>query len=245
MTGGDQVEMAPLFQAARDYLRERPHTRLESVDLAELRERFGLRQVGVPEVVTRAELAAELGHPATASRVVLLTTRRPELVHRGAITLVGPDIPRFRLGERRPLGLVVLTALVGQVDLHQLERARILGHRLPGWSVRAMPQRLWVRISRAGRGLCAEAVGSALVGVHEEVPGVAAAEVVLITSSDADVEALEPLAIHAEVALGRHRKLALAGDGSVECEDQACDVCDDKPVCDELREVVRIRRARR
>ncbi|MBU2489738.1 MAG: hypothetical protein KKA60_10135, partial [Proteobacteria bacterium] len=211
----------------------------------ELRSRFALTPRGVkkPEVILAEDCFVELGHPSTASVSTVLVTYRPDLVHHGDVTVAGPDIPDMAAGERRALGQVILVAVDPVVvpDPFSLENAQYLMHRLPGWMVRAVPGRLWVRVGRRQKtaGLSLWAVGSALaVTLMEDFPGVSAAEVLFVTSGQKDVAALEQLALEASILSGKHKKLVLGMDGEVECSELACDTCDEKPVCDNLRDVV-------
>ena len=82
------------------------------------------------------------------------------------------------------------------------------------------------------------------MAVYAELPDVEAVEVVFVTSSEADVEALGPIAAEAKILAGRHKKLVLSPDGEVECTDLDCEDCDEQPVCDALRDVV-VRRRRK
>jgi len=208
---------------------------------------FAPRRRGTPEVVLGAEVALELGHPATASRPILLTSTVPGLVRHGGVSLLGPDLDSLAVGERRPFGQVVLLALRrGAVpDPFDLDSAQFLINRLPGYMVRAMPGRLWVRVSKAGRarGMTLRTVAQALVAAFlGEFEGVAAVEILFVTSSVADVESLAPIALEASIISGRHKKLVLSPDGDFECRELSCETCDEKPVCDDLRAIVRERR---
>jgi CO dehydrogenase/acetyl-CoA synthase beta subunit len=113
--------------------------------------------------------------------------------------------------------------------------------------VRSIPGKLWVRISRAGlaRGLSFEIIGSALTAAYSrEFEGIRRVESLFFTSSLNDTEALEQVAIEANILAGRHKKLALNIDGDVECVEFNCGVCEEKPVCDNLRDIVIKRRGR-
>jgi hypothetical protein len=126
-------------------------------------------------------------------------------------------------------------------DPFTLENLSFLTHRLPGYMARSIPGRLWVRISRDthARGLTFRTVGEALISSYlSELPEVTTAEVLFVTSSRDDVAALAPIALAAEVVA----KLALAEDGDLSCVDMTCDTCEEKPVCDGLREMIQHRR---
>lgn len=249
-------DMAPLIRRVREYLSERGE-RSVSFDApwtaAELAGRFGFvagRRKGNPEVILAEDTAVELGHPSTASLSAVLVTWNPCLVRPGRITLVGPDFDGPSGPGPRPFGQVsILAVKPGSVpDPFALDSAQYLLHKLPGYAVRSVPGKLWVRVSRRGRkaGLTLRAVGAALIAAYtgdfEEVEG---AEVVFVTSSASDVEALSEVAVEARILSGRHKKLFLGADGEIECRELACDTCEEKPVCDNLRDIVIQRRARK
>ena len=130
-------------------------------------------------------------------------------------------------------------------DPFDIDTTQYLINRLPGYMVRSVPGRLWARVSRKAlaAGMSLATLGQALVVAYsngfEEIAGV---EVLFVTSATAEVEELAPIAAEATILAGRHKKLVLSPDGDVECADLDCDTCDEKPVCDNLRDVVIKRR---
>jgi hypothetical protein len=218
---------------------------------AELRRRFGYRSQGsgCAQTVLASEVALELGHPSTASVSMVLWTRRLELVRAGRVTRVGPDFDALSPGERRPFAQIVLVALGSGAcaDPFDLDRTQYLINRLPGYAVRAVPGRLWARISKQARqaGLSLDGLGAALASAYGDgLDGVRAVECLFVTSCAGDVESLQPVAAEAQSVAGRYRKLVLTQNTGVPCEVLACDTCAHKPVCDNLRGIVRRRRRR-
>ncbi len=250
--GPPVADMEALVARVREFVETRQdiaRARPAPYSPAELRSRFSLTAHGVkqPEVILAEDCFVELGHPSTASVSTVLLTFRQDLVRHGDVTVVGPDFSGMAAGERRPLGQVILLHVdpARVPDPFSLENAQYLMHRLPGWMARAVPGRLWVRVGKKQRaaGLSLLAVGSALCAtLAEDFPGVRAAETLFITSGLPDVAALDQIALEASILSGKHKKLALGMDGEVECTDLACDTCDEKPVCDNLRDVVVKRR---
>ncbi|MEW6441565.1 MAG: hypothetical protein AB1640_11585 [bacterium] len=249
------ADMAALIGRVRDFLAERaPRTRswAPPLDPGALSGRFGFtrRGEGKAEVILSDEVAVELGHPSTSSRAMALLSWQPGLVRPGCVSLLGPDLEAMEPGVSHPFAQVVLLEVKeGRMpDPFAIDSAQYLLHRLPGYMVRSVPGRLWVRVSRAGRaaGLDLQVVGSALIAAFTgDFDEVEAAEVVFVTSSRADVEALRQVAAEADILAGRHKKLVLGVDGTVECRELACDTCDEKPVCDNLRDIVIQRRNRK
>lgn len=249
-------DMAPLVRRMREYLalREERSVSFDSPwTAAELAARFGFatgRRKGSAEVILAEDTAVELGHPSTASLAAVLVTWDPGLVRPGCISLVGPDLDGLSAAGYRPFGQVVmLAAKPGRMpDPFALDSAQYLLHKLPGYAVRSVPGKLWVRVSRKGRqaGLTLAVVGAALIAAYtSDFEEVEAAEVVFVTSSISDVEALSEIAVEARILSGRHKKLFLGADGEIECRELSCDTCEEKPVCDNLRDIVIQRRARK
>ena len=247
-------EMAPLIRRLRRFLdarEDRVSTRPIPFDAAALSSRFGFsaRKQERAEIILSEDVGMELGHPSTASRAVVLTTFDPECVRPGRITLLGPDMEGMTSDRRPPLGQAVILGLRDEApDPFELDSAQYLTNRLPGFMIRSVPGRLWVRVSRKARaaGLNLAVVGSALAASYTgSFEGVEGMEVVFITSSREDVEELGRIAAEADILSGRHKKLVLGVDGEVECLELNCEVCEDKPVCDELRDIVIKRRGQR
>jgi CO dehydrogenase/acetyl-CoA synthase beta subunit len=253
-TAPGAADMAPLIARVRSFLDE--HGRHASVmdrpmDEAALAAAFGYRATPrrEPQIVLEADAACELGHPMTPSRSMVLVTCQP-IVRHGRVTVVGPDLEALQGRERQPLAQVVMLACRPgkSPDPFDLERLQFLTNRLPGYMVRSVPGRLWVRVSRLalGRGLNFHALGSALVAAYaRDLEGVEAVEVLFVTSSREAVEALARVAVEADILAGRHRKLFLTADGGVECSELDCESCEEKEVCDSLRDIVIRRRAAR
>jgi CO dehydrogenase/acetyl-CoA synthase beta subunit len=248
------ADMAPLVGRVREFLAERTDETASCdapYDLSALSERFGFseKRKGRPEVILGEDVAVELGHPSTASQVLVLLSHQPELVQAGRISIVGPDLDAMEDGSRHPFAQVVMLAVKpGETpDPFETDNTQYLMHRLSGYMVRSVPGRLWVRISKAGRaaGLTLKTVGSALIAAYtHDFEVIEGAEVVFVTSSSDDVNALSQLSTEVNILAGRHKKLALGVDGEVECQDLNCDTCDEQPVCDSLRDIVIKRRGK-
>jgi len=241
-------DMAPLIERVRQFLNDRQE-RVQSwqapYDLRFLQRTFGFaeRKNGRSEVILAGDMAVELGHPSTASQAILLSSYRPEFVRHGMISIVGPDIDEIERDDRCPFAQIVMLAIrQGCVlDPFDVDSTQYLMHRLPGYMVRSVPGRLWVRISRKAKaaGLTIRAVGSALIAAYtHDFDAVERAEAVFVTSCREDVEALEQIAHEASILAGRHKKLVLGADGEVECGELNCESCEEKPVCDNLRDIV-------
>ncbi|MEW5734933.1 MAG: hypothetical protein AB1921_08760 [Thermodesulfobacteriota bacterium] len=246
------ADMAPLIHRIRQLAtQEKARTLPPPLSPEELAQRFSFagRRQGKPEVILSEDVFVELGPPREASRGIVLLTFDPGLVVPGRIRLSGPDLSAMHQGESRSFGQVVMLSIDPEniPDPFDLDNTQYLMHRISGYMVRSIPGRLWVRVSKAGRknGLTLHAIGSALIAAYtRDFPGVRAAEVLFVTGDAGQVEELSQVSVEAGILSGQHKKLALNMDGSVECTDLSCDTCDEKPVCDNLRDVVVKRRKR-
>lgn len=201
-------------------------------------------------LVLSGDVAVELGHPSTVSQNVVLLTSAPGQVRHGTVWTLGPELGEMSRGERRPFAQVVLLQLRqgATIDPFRLETAQYLTNRLEGYMVRSLPGRLWVRISQKARaaGLNLSTVGRELIRAYlEQFEAVEGVEVLLVTSSADEVKALAPLVTEAQILTGQHKRLTLDAEGELECVLDDCDSCNEKPVCDNLRDILRERRTKR
>jgi len=246
------VDMAPLVRGIGDFVDERSGRAsvMEAcIDTDTLEENFGYSPPGGrgADIVLAEDTAVELGHPSTRSLAVLLLTAESVLVRDRRVTLVGEDIGQLESGVKRPFAQVVMLHVDENAlpDPFILDNAQFLMNRLPGYMARSVPGKLWVRISRRAHaaGLGFREIASALHDVFAgRTQGVSAAEFLFVTSSAADVDALLPLKTEADVLAGKHKKLVLGAGGEIECTELNCETCDEKPVCDNLRDIVIRRR---
>jgi CO dehydrogenase/acetyl-CoA synthase beta subunit len=201
-------------------------------------------------VILKEDTFVELGSPSSASCAFLLWTENLSLVKDGRITLIGPDIHES-MGRSLPFGQALIVGGIGLKEEHQamLEWGQYISDRIEGYMIRSVPQRMWSRVSKeaAGKGFCFGTLGRALMGIFKsELPMVEAMEILFVTSSKEDVEELEGIAIQVgkiarEIKRG---KFVIGDDGAYVCTAGLdCSVCQDKAVCDSIRELIVLRKA--
>ncbi len=204
-----------------------------------------------PRVVLRSETFVELGGPDAGSSGQLLWTEDDSLVQDGRVTLVGPDIPASE-GASLPYGQAILVAGSGLTgEEHELlERTQYVADRIEGYMVKTTSERLWSRVSRDAvtKGFNFKSLGSALMAIFKsELEKLSAVELVFVTSSKEDVQRLEEIATQVR-SIGKNivRENWLArGYDILECTlGWDCSTCPDRPVCDDIREVIKIRKKR-
>jgi len=209
------------------------------------------RGEGSTSVVVGEEVGAELGRPDTPSYAMVLTTFDRDIVEDGSVRCVGPDLDRATPDRGLPFAQVVILALEkgASPDPWELEADQYLTNRVQGYMARTVPGRLWVRIGRdlIDRGFRLATLGSVLLASYKmDFPGIVGAEALLVTRDNERVRSMDSIFAEHRVISGRNKKLELAENGVYECLDLDCEECDEKPVCDALKDVtIRYRKGKR
>ncbi|MGK5091167.1 hypothetical protein WDW89_04015 [Deltaproteobacteria bacterium TL4] len=243
------TDMAFLIKRVKQHFESSPQTKIMEVDEV-VYQKLKPKEKGRPEIILAKDTAVELGHPSTQSQSLLLLTSKRELVNHGRISLIGPDLDQMPAEPKSPFAQVIMLALKpdSRPDPFDLEKLQFLTNRIQGYAARSMPGRLWIRVSHRGieAGLTFRAVGAALSELYQsEFQEVEAVEVAFVTSSALEVEGLKSIAQEAAILSGQHKKLAINSDGDLECSDMSCKTCDENEVCDDLREVLVIKKRRK
>jgi hypothetical protein len=200
-------------------------------------------------IILRGDTFVELGSPEAGSCAFVLWTERPSLVKDGRVTLIGPDIPDSE-GGSLPFGQVVMVggAGLGQAEHQALDQSQYVSDQVEGYMIKSTPGRMWSRVSKdaASKGLNFHALGQALIAIFKsEVDKVEGVEVIFVTSSKDDVQRIVDIAAQVQ-KIGKDivREAWLArGYDILECNIGGdCGQCTDKSVCDEIREVISVRK---
>ena len=202
-----------------------------------------------PGIILRSDTYIELGSPDAGSCALLLWTDNPLLVRDGTITLIGPDIAESR-GASLPFAQVIL---VGGSELSvqehsALEQSQYVADRIEGYMIKSTPERIWSRVGRnvAEKGFDFSVLGKALMVIlKSEVAKVEAVEILFVTSGKDDVQRLDEIATQVRsISKNIVRENWLArGYDILECTfGWDCSTCTDKAVCDEIREVISVRK---
>jgi CO dehydrogenase/acetyl-CoA synthase beta subunit len=217
-------------------------------ELSEFRARVSNGSQGGRRIVLAEETAVELGSPGRASVNVMVWTDEPGRIQDGRVTLIGPDLSRMAGSDHDYAQVVMLEVEPDtNIDVFRLETVQYLSGKVPGMMARMIPGRLWIRISERAmeKGHGFDIIGGALRETYLGIKGVAGVESVFVTRDRETVERFSAVASEAKILTGRHKKIALGVDGDYECDELNCESCDDKEVCDDIREVVVIRRRKR
>ena len=200
-------------------------------------------------IILRGDTFAEMGSPDAGSCAFPLWTDNPELIRDGRITLIGPDIPESP-GASLPFGQILMAGgkELGDKEHLALEESQYIADRIEGYMIKSTPGRMWSRVSNdaAGKGFSFEVLGKALMAIFKaEVPKIQAMEVIFITSGKEDLKRLDDIAEQVrKISKDIVRETWLArGYDVLECTlSWDCGTCTDKPVCDEIRDVVKVRK---
>lgn len=200
-------------------------------------------------IILRGDTFMELGNPDAGSCAFLLWTDNPSLIRDGKITLIGPDIPQSS-GASLPFGQVLMVGGVGlgEEGHEALQQNQYISDQIEGYMIRSVSQLMWSRVSKdaAGKGFCFETLGRALMAIFKSaVPKIQAVEIVFVTSSKEDVQQLDDIATQVR-KIGKdivRETWKAKGFDIVECTlGWDCTSCPDKPVCDDIRELITVRK---
>ncbi|MDD4603980.1 MAG: hypothetical protein PHF97_09270 [Bacteroidales bacterium] len=198
-------------------------------------------------IILREDTFAELGSPESGSCSMTLMTSDLSRIHDGRITLIGDDIGESQ--KELPLGRLVFIGgrNLMRKDYENLANSLIIGDRIEGYMERTTSQFVWCRISRnaGNRGFTMFSLGQALIALVKSTnPKIETVEVYFITTNKKDLSGFEEYALQV-------RKIAreLIKDNwkirgyEIDCESD-CNTCDDKPICDDIREMLKEKKER-
>jgi len=202
-------------------------------------------------IILRGDTFLELGNPDAGSCAFLMWTDKPPLIHDGKITLIGPDIPESP-GASLPFGQVLMVggAGLGEGEHALLEGNQFIADQIEGYMIKSVSQLMWSRVSRdaAGKGFNFETLGRALMAIFKSsVPKIEAMEVIFVTSSKEDLQLLDKFSEQIrEISYNITKETWKAKGYDIECTQLwDCESCPDSSVCDEIKEMVNVRKKTR
>ncbi len=195
-------------------------------------------------VVLAEDSLLELGAPGRLSVSRALWTRQPGLV-KNRLYVRGDD-PAALKGRSVSFLLLVLMELPEGLDPLEAPVAgpMNLTHRLRHVMTRSLPGRLWIRVHKElFDDFSLYNLGQTVRAAYaQRFPELENMDVVIAADDDDLIRRFEAPATAAGVIAGELRKLRWEESGEISCSDLDCSVCDEKPVCDTIREVVAFRR---
>ncbi len=200
-----------------------------------------------PGIILRSDTFVEIGNPTKGSVAMVLWSDDPSAVSDGSVTLVGPDIPESE-SESMSFAQVLIVAgpTLSPADQGVLQQCQHVGDEVEGYMLKSTADNVWGRVSReaAAAGFDFETLGRAyLYLLKTALPRATAAEVVFVTAGKAEVQSLADLALRSretgtEMVTEVWREQGFDVDCSLDCN-----ACSSKPVCDDIREVLAVRKA--
>lgn len=143
-----------------------------------------------------------------------------------------------------PFGRVVMAGgrELTENDLGSLNNSLIIADQIEGYMERSQAHHIWVRISREvfNKGFTLLNLGKALMAlIREANPKVETIGIAFVTTSKYHIDILEKYALQVhKIAKELTREHWKIKGYDLECSSE-CDLCDDKPVCDEIRKTIR------
>ncbi len=200
------------------------------------------------DLILRGDTFVELGSPDVGAASFLLWTDDPSLIKSGRITVIGPDIPDSE-GASLPFGQVIIVAgkkLSG--DKHEtIDRTQYISDQIEGYMLKSMSRQMWSRVSKsaAAKGFSFETLGRALMAIFKSSrPEIEAVEVLFVTTSKEDLEPLQEIGEQIrEISKNFTKEIWRSKGYDIECFSLVdCNACDNKEVCDEIKDIVNVRK---
>lgn len=211
-------------------------------------DRFNLRSphgVKKPVIVTAEDTALEIGSPHHRAVNTLLWTHR-EGVIRNRVLIGGIEMEEAMPG---PVTAAVcsMTEIEESLDTSgpNFQALRHLSNMLPGYMIRSMPGKMWVRLHHdlAKAGFSSYSLAQCLAHAYRQLhPAISAVEVVVVMGIPDIVEEMESVDLRARIINGTNRNISLEEDGSLVCEDLDCTHCENVASCDIIREIIKKKR---
>ncbi|MFO7965612.1 MAG: hypothetical protein R6U50_16930 [Desulfobacterales bacterium] len=247
------------------YDKRRPGGNARSYTIADtgaagIRSASGKRDSAV-NIILKEDTYLELGHPSAGSCSASLATRNADLVVDGRITLTGPDILEMH-HARSAFGQIIIAAIPGLTGMAESQATAVLDETASkidriayasaqddGYMIRSVPNVIWARVSKdaARRGFSLKHLGARVVeAVKYGCDGVSACEIYFATGAKGDIEQLDDILDAARAKRKKLETFTLRPDGDYECtQEQDCRTCPEQVVCDNIRDVINIRKGDR
>jgi CO dehydrogenase/acetyl-CoA synthase beta subunit len=203
-----------------------------------------------PTIILKEDTHLELGHPSVGSCSAALATRDTSLIENGLVTLIGPDVPGMD-EPRNPFAQIALAYCQGDVKgiSQSMDRHLHRSAQSDGYMIRSVPHLIWARVSKeaAASGFSLFDLGRRLLkGLWYECEGVTGAEIIFVTTSREHVSAVEDIVEVARAKLRKILSFEIKDDDTYECTaSEDCEDCPEQVVCDNIRDVIKLRKGDR
>ncbi len=185
-------------------------------------------------IVLKEDVGAELGNPETASESILVWTEDLEI--EDGVIIVGPDLSEGKRHLPFAQILIFKGRFEDEYECYRKLRRMQRDVNLDGYMLRAVPQRIWIRVSKEAlkKGFSLGILGRALIDRFKKENYIDAVEVIFVTSSE-EVRELRDISNRVQRIVGAMNKM-------VEELSFDCDDCTYSDVCNEVLKLRKIRR---
>ncbi|MCP4137416.1 MAG: hypothetical protein GY754_40995 [bacterium] len=206
---------------------------------------FGKNKKGNAYIVMADETAVELGSPKTKSLTRVLWTKTPGITS-DRIWIAGKDLPEI-LSQQNGSSVSFLLFIILQLGNEndptdiRLQGLKNLTNKIPGFMTRSITGKMWIRIHKSlmKKKFSLYSLGQSLYETYKEsIPGIEGIDIILAADDPALIAQFEPVFEAAKIICGENQKLQWEEDGVVSCEELNCDVCEEQPTCDTIRDIV-------
>lgn len=192
-------------------------------------------------IVMAEDTAVELGSPQKVSISKTLWTTSENIAGNN-VYVKNDQLSSF---ENRSVSFLQL--IIVQFDNaddakdYRLQSVKGLSNKIPGLMCRSMQGKMWIRINKSlmEKDFSLYSLAECLYHSYmQAIPAIKAMDIFLIADDDPLILKFEPIISTAESISENNNKVRWIEDGIVNCDDLNCASCEEKPVCDSLRQIV-------
>lgn len=213
-------------------------------------------------IILKEDTRLELGHPLVGSCSATLVTFDVGLVEDNIITLVGPEINET-CETMLPFAQIIIGCLDNKLvsapsseRTSEIEKTSSLMDRVAhvqaqteGYMIRSVPNLIWARVSNEAfdSGFSVQTIGIRIIhALKKRCENIIKCQIFFITSSKVDVKEIDDIVETARAKLRKLEKFEKNINGEYECtKEQDCGICPEQVVCDNIRDVIKIRKGDR
>jgi len=205
---------------------------------------YASRKMNRPEIVLARDTAIELGGPETEAISLVLWTGTKGLIgdETGSRILISENPAPAGIQQPVSFMQIILVELEKNAipsELH-LRKLSNLSKHLPGFMTLSTSETIWVRIhkNKKNRFSFYSMAQCIFKRYSEELPYFKKMDIVLAAGQPGLISRFKFIANAAKTISEINKKATWENEGIVSCDELACDICDQKPVCDTLRELI-------
>lgn len=202
------------------------------------------KKMNRPEIVLARDTAIELGGPATEALSLVLWTDMKGLIgdEMGSRILISENPAPAEIKQPVSFMQIILVELEKNSTPPELHLKKLinLSKHLPGFMTLSASETIWVRVHKKKKNRFSfySMAQCIFKRYSEELPYFKKMDIVLAAGQPWLISRFKPLANAAKIISEINKKATWENEGIVSCDEPACDICDQKPVCDALRDLI-------